>query len=52
VRFLFNDATPKPALRTVKLREALPPDTPRVSGEERTAVLSRRNRALQRRYGY
>jgi hypothetical protein len=55
VRFLFGDATPKPVLRRVKLRElreALPPDTPRVSGEERTAVLSRRNRALQRRYGY
>jgi hypothetical protein len=54
-RFLFGDATPKPVLRRVKLRElrsALPPDTPHIGGEERAAVLSRRNRALQRRYGY
>jgi len=52
VRFLFSDATPKPVLRTVKLREALPPDTPHVGVEERAEVLSRRNRAPQRRYGY
>lgn len=55
VRFLFADATPKPALRSVplaRLREELPPDTPGVTPEERSAVLARRSRALQRRYAY
>ena len=55
VRFLFADATPKPVLRVVKLSElaqALHPRTRRVAPAERSAVLARRNAALQRRYGY
>jgi ribosomal protein S16 len=55
VRFLFADRTPKPTLRRLKLadlRDALPPDTPRLTQDERSAVIARRNRALQRRYGY
>jgi hypothetical protein len=55
VRFLFADETPKPKLRVVKareLRDHLPADTPHVSPAERSAVIARRNRALQRRYGY
>jgi ribosomal protein S16 len=55
VRFLFGDQAPKPELRVVKLarlRDALPADTPRVSPEERSAVLARRSRAVQLRYGY
>jgi hypothetical protein len=55
VRFLFADETPKTTLRVVpidRLRDALPRDTPRVSSDERSAVLARRSRALQRRYGY
>jgi hypothetical protein len=55
VRFLFAEATPKPTLRAVPLadlRDHLPEDTPRVTPEQRSAVLARRNRALQRRYGY
>jgi hypothetical protein len=55
VRFLLADATPKPHLRTVKLRDLrdhLPAATPRVTAEERSAAIARRSRALQRRYGY
>ena len=55
VRFLFADQTPKVALRAVpleRLHEALPAGTPRVSPAERSAVLARRSRALQRRYAY
>jgi hypothetical protein len=55
VRFLLADATPKPRIRAVKLRELfdhLPADTPRVTPAERSAAIARRNRALQRRYGY
>jgi hypothetical protein len=55
VRFLFPEATPKPTLRRVKLSElpaALPAATPRLSPAERSERIARRNRALQRRYGY
>jgi hypothetical protein len=55
VRFLFADATPKPVLRVVKrseLPQALHPRTRRIAPEERSAVLARRETALQRRYGY
>jgi len=55
VRFLFADATPRPALRAVpfaRLAAELPADTPRVGPAERSAVLAARDRALQRRYGY
>jgi len=55
VRFLFADVTPRPQLRVVKLAElhaALHPRTRRVDPAERSAVLARRQRALQRRYGY
>jgi len=55
VRFLFADETPKTTLRVLpfdRLREALPTSTPRVSPEERSAVLARRSRSLQRRYAY
>ena len=55
VRFLFGDETPDPVLRTVKRRDleaALPADTPRVDAAERAAVLARRSRAVQLRYGY
>lgn len=55
VRFLFADVTPKPVLRAVKLAEldaVLHPRTRRVDPAERSAVLARRQRALQRRYGY
>ena len=55
VRFLFADATPKPELRVVKLDELrahLPDDTPQITPAERSAVIGRRNRSLQRRYGY
>jgi hypothetical protein len=55
VRFLLADATPKPHLRAVKLRELrdhLPGGTPHVSPAERSAAIARRSRALQRRYGY
>jgi hypothetical protein len=55
VRFLLPDATPKPRIRTLKLRDLfdhLPADTPRVTPAERSATIARRNRALQRRYGY
>ena len=55
VRFLFGDSTPDPVLRRVPrhaLDDALPADTPRIDPEERSARIARRNRALQRRYGY
>ena len=55
VRFLFAEKTPKPKLRVVKtreLRDQLPPDTPFVTPEQRSSLIARRNRALQRRYGY
>jgi Protein of unknown function (DUF1214) len=55
VRFLFADATPKTLLRVVpfdRLRHELPPDTPTTTPGERSAVLARRSRALQRRYAY
>ena len=55
VRFLFPDATPKTALRAVpfdRLRDELPHETPRITPAERSGVLERRARALQRRYSY
>jgi hypothetical protein len=55
VRFLFPDVAPKPSIRRMPradLDDALPADTPRLSAEERSAVIARRHRALQRRYGY
>jgi len=55
VRFLFADATPKTSLRVVpfaRVRDELPPATPITTPAERNAVLARRSRALQRRYGY
>jgi hypothetical protein len=55
VRFLFADETPKTAMRVVpfdRLRDALPAATPRLTREERSAVLARRSRSLQRRYAY
>jgi hypothetical protein len=55
VRFLFADATPKTLLRVVpfdRLRNELPPDTPTTTPAERSAVLTRRSQALQRRYAY
>ena len=55
VRFLFGDATPKPVLRAVPfegLDAALPASTRRIDAAERSEILARRNRALQRRYGY
>jgi hypothetical protein len=55
VRFLFADATPKTLLRVVpfdRLRDELPRDTPTLSPAERSAVLARRSKALQRRYAY
>ncbi len=55
VRFLFAEVTPKPVLRTVKLADldaAIHPRTRRIAPAERNAVLARRHRALQRRYGY
>jgi hypothetical protein len=55
VRFLFAERTPKPLLRRVKLSElraALPAGTPTVTPAQRSEQIARRNRALQRRYGY
>jgi hypothetical protein len=55
VRFLFADTTPKTALHAVpfeRLRGELPRDTPGTTPAERNAVLARRSKALQRRYGY
>jgi hypothetical protein len=55
VRFLFAESTPKAALRAVplaRLRDELPRETPRITPAERSAVLERRSRALQRRYAY
>jgi hypothetical protein len=55
VRFLYAEQTPRPVLSRVKfadLLDHLPAGTRRIGAEERSAVLARRNRALQRRYGY
>lgn len=55
VRFLFADETPRPRISVVKLAELsehLPVGTRRITREERDAVLARRHRALQHRYGY
>jgi hypothetical protein len=55
VRFLFADTTPKPVLRRLKLGalpNALPAATTRITPAERSERIARRNRALQRRYGY
>jgi len=55
VRFLFAEPVPKPVLRNLplaRLRDELPPDTPRVTPEQRNSSLARRHRALQHRYGY
>jgi hypothetical protein len=52
-RFLLADAAPKPALRVVPLarvRDELPPDTPRVDPAARAASLARRRRAVLRRF--
>ena len=35
-----------------RLRNELPPDTPTTTPAERSAVLTRRSQALQRRYAY
>ena len=55
VRFLLADAAPKPVLRKLPLADldaALHPRTRRITPVERSAVLARRDAALQRRYGY
>ena len=55
MRFLLAEPTPKPVLRRVRLSDlpgALPASTPSLSAAERSARIARRNRALQRRYGY
>jgi hypothetical protein len=54
LRFLFADEVPKPSLRVVPWSElpARLSGTRRLEPGERSAVLARRDRALQRRYGY
>ncbi|MGH0033072.1 MAG: hypothetical protein ACQGVC_25055 [Myxococcota bacterium] len=55
VRFLFADETPRPVLTRLPLAELpdrLPPDALRTTPAERSEAIARRNRALQRRYGY
>jgi hypothetical protein len=52
-RFLLADAAPTPALRVVplaRLRDELPPDTPRVDAAARAESLARRRRAVLRRF--
>jgi len=52
-RFLLAEAAPVPELRVVplaKLRDALPPDTPSVTQEQRADALERRRHAVLRRY--
>jgi hypothetical protein len=52
-RFLLADAAPTPVLRAVPLarvRDELPPDTPRVSAAARAESLARRRRAVLRRF--
>ncbi len=53
-RFILADGEPpKPTTRRVelaKLRESLPPETPRITPEEREAILYRRREAAIRRY--
>jgi hypothetical protein len=52
-RFLLADAAPTPVLRAVPLarvRDELPPDTPRVSPAQRAESLARRRRAVLRRF--
>ena len=53
VRWNTADHFPVPECRVVKLaslRDALPPDTPRVTAEERLAVLEERREGLRRRW--
>lgn len=55
IRYLFPDAVPPPALKTVPVREvrsALPASTRKVSPDERRRALERRRRAVQLRYRY
>ncbi len=52
-RFLDAKSTTHPSLQVIpisKLRSALPPDTPRVSRDERSASLARRRQSVLRRY--
>lgn len=52
-RFLLADAAPKPTLRTVplaRLRDELPPGTPRIEPAARAEALARRRRAVWRRF--
>jgi hypothetical protein len=52
-RFLLADAAPSPVLRAVplaRLRDELPPDTPRVTPAARAESLARRRRAVLRRF--
>jgi hypothetical protein len=52
-RFVMAEATPLVRARTVKLgelRDALPPDTPRLSAAGRAAALAARRRAVWRRF--
>src|SRR5262245_1910631 len=52
-RFLLADAAPAPTLRAVplaRLRDELPPETPRVSAAERAETLARRRQAVLRRF--
>ncbi len=54
-RFVMAAAEPKPHYQSVKLpelRAVLPADTPRVTPEERNALLARRRRAVWRRFRY
>jgi len=55
LRWYFTDAYPTPAARMVKVSEldrALPPDTVRVTPEERRRSLDARREAVMRRYGH
>ncbi len=53
-RWVHSRTQPRPTCRVVELdrvREELPADTPRVTPEQRRAVLERRRRHVLRRYG-
>lgn len=55
IRYLFPDRVTQPTLTRVPLADlehVLPPDTRRVSADERRQMLERRRRAVQLRYRY